>query len=89
MNSRKTKVGDLDVGKLKNVPADLKKLSDAVANEFVKNAKFNTLKTKISSLEKRIPDTTKLIHINQYNTDKQNLHKKLEMLIKKYQIQVV
>ena len=50
MNSRKTKVGDLDVGKLKNVPADLKKLSDVVANEFVKNAKFNTLKTKISSL---------------------------------------
>ena len=89
MNSRKTKVGDLDVGKLKNVPADLKKLSDAVANEFVKNAKFNTLKTKTSSLEKRIPGTTKLIHINQYNTDKQNLHKKLEMLIKKYQIQVV
>ena len=75
MNSRKTKVGDLDVGKLKNVPADLKKLSDVVANEFVKNAKFNTLKTKISSLEKRIPDTIKLIHINQHNTDKQNLHK--------------
>ena len=44
---------------------------------------------KYIALEKKIPDTTTLIHINQYNTDKQNLGKKLEVLIKKYQIQVV
>ena len=30
-----------------------------------------------------------LIHINQDNTDKQNLEGKLEMLTKKYQIQMV
>ena len=87
-NNSKTKVYDLDVGKLKTVPIDLKKLYDVVANEVVKNTKFNTLKTKANSLEKKIPDTTTLIHINQYNTDKQNLEKKWEMLTKKYQIRV-
>ena len=65
LNNSKTKLGDLDVGKLKTVPVDLKKLSDAVDNEVVKNTKFITLKTKVSDLEKKIPDATTLIHINQ------------------------
>ena len=82
LNNLKTKVQDLDVGKLKTVPVDLKKLSDVIATEVVKNTKFNTLKTKVNSLEKQIPDATTLIHINQYNTDTQNLDKNLEMLIK-------
>ena len=55
---------------MKTVPMDLKKLSDVVDNDVVKNTKFNTLKTKVYSLEKKIPHATKLIHINQYNTDK-------------------
>ena len=67
LNNLKTKVEGLDVGKLKTVPADLKKLSDVVDNEVVKNKKY-TLKTKVSSLEKKTPDETTLIHINQYNT---------------------
>ena len=70
LNNFKTKVDDLGVGKLKTVPVDLKKLSDIVDNEVVKNTKFNTLKTKVNNLEKKIPDATTLIHINQYNTDK-------------------
>ena len=70
-NNLKAKLNDLDVGKLKTVPADLKKLSDVVDNEVVKNAKFNTLKTKVNNLEKKNPNATTLIHINQYNTDKQ------------------
>ena len=49
MNNLKTKVDDLDVGKFKTVPVDLKKLSDVVANEVVNNTKFNTLKTKINN----------------------------------------
>ena len=53
LDNLKTKVDDLDVGKLKTVPVDLKKLSDVVANEVVKNTKFNTLKTKVNSLEKK------------------------------------
>ena len=64
LNNLKTKVNDLDVGKSKSVPADLEKLSDVVHNKVVKNTKFNTLETKVSSLEKKIPDAISLIHIN-------------------------
>ena len=71
LNDLKTKVDDLDVDKLKTVLVDLKKLSDVVHNEIVKNTKFNALKTKVNNLEKRIPDTSALIYINQCNTDKQ------------------
>ena len=89
LNNLKIKVDDLDLGKLKTVPVDLKKLSDAVDNEIVKNTKFNTLKTKVNNLENKIPDAITLIHINQYKTDKQNLEKKIGYVDKKCQIQVL
>ena len=76
LNNLKTEVRALDFGKLKKAPVFLKKSSDVVDNEVVKNTKFNTLKTNVNSLEKKIPDTTNYIYINQYNTDKQNLEKK-------------
>ena len=68
-NNLKTNVDDLDVGKLNTIPIYLKKISDVVDNDVVKNTKFNLLKTKVNSLEKKISDATTLIHINQYNTD--------------------
>ena len=40
------------------------------------NRKFKTPNTKVNTLEKKIPNATTLIYINQYNTDKQNLEKK-------------
>ena len=88
LNNLKIKLDDLDVGKLKTVTIDLKKLSDVVANEVVKNAKFNTLKTKVNSLEKKLSDATTLIHVNQCNTDKENLEKKIGHVDKKYQMRV-
>ena len=72
LNSLKAKVDDLDVSKLKNVPVDLKKLSDVVDNQVVENTKFNILNTKVNNLEKKIPDPS----INQCNTVKQNIVKK-------------
>ena len=77
MNNLKTKVDDLDAGKLKTVPVGLKKLSDLVDNEVIKNPKFNTLKTKVNNLENKILNATTLTHINQYKIDKQNLKKKI------------
>ena len=65
MNNLKTKVHDLNVGKLKTVPVNLKKLSDIVDNEAVKNIKFNTLKTKVNGLEKKVCDAAILSYINQ------------------------
>ena len=82
-NNIKTKINDLDVVKLKTVSVDLKKLSDAVDNKVVKNTKFNTLKTTVNNLEKKIPDASTLIHINQYNADKQNLEKTIGDVDKK------
>ena len=41
-NNLKTKVDDLDIAKSKTVPVDLKKLSDLVTNEVVKNTKLTT-----------------------------------------------
>ena len=64
LNNLKTKVNDLDVDKLKTFPVDLKRLSDIADNEAVKNTKLNTLKTKITNLEKKVPGATNLIHIN-------------------------
>ena len=61
----------------------MKKLSDVVANDVVKDTKFNALKTKVNSFEKKSPDTTTLIHINQYNTGKQYLEKKIRDVHKK------
>ena len=75
VNNLKTKVDDLYVGKLKTVLVDLKKLSDVADNEVVKNKQFNTLQTNVNNLDNKIVDATTLIHINQYNTDKQNLEK--------------
>ena len=53
----------------------MKELSDVVSNEVVKNTKFNTLNTKVNSLEKKILDATTLMHINQYKIDKKNREK--------------
>ena len=39
LDNLERKIDDLDVGKLKMVPIDLKRLSDAVDNEVVKNTK--------------------------------------------------
>ena len=75
MNNLKTRVDDLYVGKLKTVLVDLKKLSDVADNEVVKNKQFNTLQTNVNNLDNKIVDATTLIHINQYNTDKQKLEK--------------
>ena len=75
-NDLKTKIYDLDVGKLKTVPIDLKKLSDMVSKDVVKETVYNKLSTKVNNLEKKIPDTFTLIQINQYNTDTHNLEKK-------------
>ena len=74
-NNLKTKVDDLDVGGLKAAPIDLKKLSDVVSKEVVENTEFKSLNTKVNNLEKKTPDATNLIHINQYKSNKESLEK--------------
>ena len=89
LNNFIIKVDRLDISKLKAVLVHLKNLSDIVNDEVVKNIKFNTLKTKLDNIDKKIPDATTLIHISQYDTGKQNLEKKIKDVDKKILIQVV
>lgn len=75
----KAEVDELDVNKLVNVPTSLNILKtnvDTVGIEVAKNTKFDTMKTKRNKLDRKIPDGTTLIHINQQNTDKPNLQKR-------------
>ena len=50
-----TKVDDSDVGKLKTVPIDLKKLGDVVCKQVVENIVYNKLNMKVNNLENTIP----------------------------------
>ena len=67
------KVYDLHDAKLllKTVRVNLKKLKDAVNNEVVQITNLDILKTKINKLKNKISYAITLIHISQYNTDKQ------------------
>ena len=40
------------------IPIDLKKSSNILSKEVVKSTKFNTLKTNINNLEKKIPNAS-------------------------------
>ena len=66
LNNLKTKVNDSDIGKLKIVAIDLGKLSNIVDNEIMKNTKLSKIRTKVNNLDKKIPDATTLVDVNQY-----------------------
>ena len=65
LNDFERKLDDLDVGKLKAVPIEVKKLNDAVHKKVPKNTRFNKLNTKVNNSENKISDATTLIPINQ------------------------
>ena len=52
----KTEVDKIDVDKLKTVPTDLAKLTNAVENNLVKKTYYNT---KVTSIESQIAGVTK------------------------------
>ena len=52
-------------------------------NKATREKTEKRLQKKVKNLDKKIPDATTLIYINQYNnTNKQNLEKKMGSLIK-------
>ena len=53
LNNLKTKVDDSDIGELKTVPIDLKKFSDVVNKEIVKNKKKLHTKDNIKQFRKQ------------------------------------
>ena len=89
LDNLKTEVEDLGDDKLKTFPVGLEELSDVVSKEVVKNSKCNKLNSKVNKLANNIPDAIILISINQQNTDKQSLEKKVGDVGKNYVILVV
>ena len=78
LNNLKTIVVGLDVDKVETLPIDFKKASNVVNRKVVKKTKYNKLISKVHDLEDKIYDASTLIHINQYNMDKQGLEKNTE-----------
>ena len=98
----KTEVDKIDVDKLKTVPTDLAKLTNAVENDLVKKTDYNT---KVTSIESQIAgvskntvdnlaDMTKLKAVDASNfvlktklaSDVTTLENKIDTLDKKYHI---
>ena len=63
MDNLKSEVDRLDVDKLKPIPTDLSKWSDAVKNDVVKKTDYNKLVTKVDNI-----DTSGLVKKTDYNT---------------------
>ena len=57
LNSLKSQVDKLDVDKLKHLPTNLKKLSDVVDKEVVKNDVYDELFKNVNAI-----DTSKLVN---------------------------
>ena len=65
-----TGVDKLDIDKLVPVPNDLAKLSNVVKNEVVKKTEYNTLVTKVGTV-----DTTGLVLKTKFDTDTGEINK--------------
>ena len=76
LTNLKTEVDKLDIDKLRPVPNDLAKLSNAVKNDIVKKIEYNKLVTNNI-------DTTRFVLKTTYDTDKSDLEKKISNVDKK------
>ena len=79
----KAAVDEIDVEKLKTVPADLRKLSDVLKNEVTKKTVYDKLAAKVNNT-----DTSGFLFKTKYDTDKPGLEKKISDAAKKYLILV-
>ena len=75
--SLKARVNEIDIDKIKTIPADLSKLSNVIDNDVVKKTVFDKLVVKVSSIKVSSAILTNKI-----------LKKRLTMLIKKYLVLV-
>ena len=76
--SLKTEADKIDADKLKTVPADLAKLSNVVKNDVVKKTEYNSLKTKVDSI-----DTKNFILKTKYEKDGSDFEDKISKIDKK------
>ena len=74
----KTGVDKIDGDKLKTVPVDLAKLSNVVKNDVVKRTEYNSLKTKVHSI-----DTTNFVLKTKFEKYESDLEYKIRKIDKK------
>ena len=68
----------MDANKLKTVPVDLAKLSNAVKNDVVKKTEYNSLKTKVDNI-----DTTNFVLRTKYEKDGSDFEDNIRKINKK------
>ena len=76
--SLKTEGDEIDGDKLKTIPVDLAKLRNVVKNDVVKKMKYNSLKTKVDSV-----DTTNFVSRTKYEKDGSDFEGKSSKIDKK------
>ena len=67
----KLRVFELEVNEFKNVPDDLRKLSNAVDNNFAKKTVYSQLATKFSNIDTKMPSNSGLAAATQCDLNKQ------------------
>ena len=76
--SLKTEFDKIDAGKLKTIPVDLAKSSNVVKNDCVNKTEYNSLKTKVDSV-----DTTNFVLKTKYEKDGLDFEDKISKTDKK------
>ena len=75
----KTEIDKIDTDKLKTVPIDLTKLTNAVKNEVVEKTDYNALKSKVDGI-----DASKYVGRTKYETDGKAIYDKIDAVEKKF-----
>ena len=63
----KTKVDNLDVGKLKTALADLSKLNNVVDNDVVKKTMYDKLVVEVDTTDNNMTSTSRLVTKTKYD----------------------
>ena len=79
LNSLKSKVYKLDVGKLVPVPVDLSKLNDVVKRDVIGKTKYDELVKKVNTIQ--TANTSNLVKKIDYNTKINENEKKILIMI--------
>ena len=80
----KTEVDKIDVDKLKTAPVDLARLSNVEKNDVVKMTEYNSLKTKVDSI-----DTINFVLKTKYEKYGSDFEDKISKIDKKFLMLVV
>ena len=74
--SLKAESDNIDIDKLKAIPANLSKLSNIAGNDVVKKTAYGKLVTTANAIVTNVPSTSRLVTKAQYDSDNQNSEKK-------------